>query len=343
MKEHLLDAITNMTASQDIDSLECSLVLTLFELIDCQRISLYKLLESDDFQQLEQVASLQKDDEASSGTLWQQNSQLINSDSPLQQALMNRDVIKYPQADGQTILMPILCGDNIYGVMKIEQIKSLESVKHLITSFIKIYQNYLTILNESERDKLTGLFNRRTFDKKLNRLLLQQSQQRLEIANAPDERRELQAQSSAWLVMVDIDHFKRVNDEFGHICGDEVLLILSQLMRKRFRSGDLLFRFGGEEFVIILEPTNAHFAQKVLQDFLQIISQHRFPLINHMTISMGYTTITEEDYPETVLDLADKALYYAKENGRNRLDRFEDLVAAGLLIPPASGDAVELF
>lgn len=143
--------------------------------------------------------------------------------------------------------------------------------------------------------------------------------------------------------MLDIDHFKAVNDTFGHLYGDEVILLISQRMKECFRNSDLLFRFGGEEFVVVLEPVPAEQAYTILNNFSKKISDHSFPQVGTVTISIGYAMIRERDYPPTILDLADKALYYAKEHSRNCVYNYESLVADGDIQDQKKSGTIDLF
>ena len=220
----------------------------------------------------------------------------------------------------------------------------------IIGRLLQLYENQLCILYFSERDTLTGLHNRRTFDGKLNALLDKQvvHANSYDARENPHERRHSNNTTLAWLAIVDIDHFKSVNDRFGHIYGDEVILHLAQLMRKCFRSADLLFRFGGEEFVVILEPIALDMAQTVLQRFRHTVENHAFPLVGKITVSIGFEGIGPTDFPATILDQADKALYFSKQHGRNCLHRYSELVSEGKLELPvadtaSSDDSVDLF
>ena len=115
---------------------------------------------------------------------------------------------------------------------------------------LKIYRSHLGILENTDTDELTGLSNRRPFDEAFRRLANSpppKSRAHTRRNGAPIRRRR-----GAELAVVDIDFFKRINDSFGHPYGDEVLVLLARIMRNCFRDSDRMFRFGGEEFVIIL-------------------------------------------------------------------------------------------
>lgn len=200
-----------------------------------------------------------------------------------------------------------------------------------IGSFLTIYQNHVNLINDAERDTLTGLFNRKTFDGRFNRLLAMQRAARESSLGVCSERRAIRPGEHHWLAVVDIDHFKNVNDRFGHLYGDEVLILLSRLMMRGFRMEDRLFRFGGEEFVIVLSPCNAAGAAMVLERFRTTIEKFEFPQVGRVTASLGYTRVRLDDMPSVAVGRADAALYYAKRNGRNRVCSFDHLAAAGAI------------
>ena len=115
-------------------------------------------------------------------------------------------------------------------------------------------------------------------------------------------------------------------------------------MRQSFRFDDQLFRFGGEEFVTVLQPASQADAFTVLDRFRSNIENHDFPIVGRLTISIGFTRIDALDSPTELVGRADQALYFAKQAGRNRVESYEDLYAAGLI--PDSHNAkpkAELF
>ncbi|WP_240485091.1 GGDEF domain-containing protein [Aestuariibacter salexigens] len=200
----------------------------------------------------------------------------------------------------------------------------------MLDALVQIYVNYNILIQQSEKDKLTGLLNRSSLERRYNSLVEKQMQMQREL-QATNEKRNLSQQDSTWLALIDIDHFKKINDTFGHLCGDEVLLRLSQYMKGMFRKSDLLFRYGGEEFLIILEPISKSAAVQKLEAFRKFVGHADFPLIEKITISIGFTSISSNEYYQNAIERADKALYYAKENGRNAVYSYEDLKEKGAI------------
>ncbi len=181
------------------------------------------------------------------------------------------------------------------------------------------YCHQLQMLQGTYRDALTGLYNRRAFNEKLAQLLECKPQR---------ERRAIDL-SPTIFVMLDIDHFKAINDSMGHLFGDEVLLLLAELMIDSFRENDLLFRYGGEEFALVLMDITPGQAQLTLDRFREKIADHEFPAIERVTASIGYTRFDRELSLDALIGQADDALYYAKTTGRNSVYGYQELVAKG--------------
>jgi diguanylate cyclase (GGDEF)-like protein len=155
------------------------------------------------------------------------------------------------------------------------------------------------------------------------------------------DRRQLKVAEGYWLAVLDIDHFKRVNDNFGHLIGDEVLLLMARLMRSSFRFHDQLYRFGGEEFVILMRCAGHDDAQAVLNRFRRTVEAYAFPQVGTITVSIGFAPLQGDDTPSAAFGRADKAVYFAKGHGRNQVCSYPQLVAAGDLEQEveASGEA----
>lgn len=199
--------------------------------------------------------------------------------------------------------------------------------RDLAQGILGLYRNYLTLLEDSQTDTLTGLPNRKTFERHLARMLIRGDVHR---RNPAAERRQRGGEEN-WLVIIDLDHFKQINDRFGHLYGDEVLVLLADLMRKTFRRHDHIFRFGGDEFVVLLRQVNYDNARNTLERLRRRIASHSLPEIGPLSATCGFASIRPDDTPVTVLGNADDALYYAKEHGRDQIRCFQKLVEEGLL------------
>lgn len=126
-----------------------------------------------------------------------------------------------------------------------------------------------------------------------------------------------------FILMIDIDNFKLINDKYGHIAGDKVLIFVSKLIKKALRDGDKLYRYGGEEFVILLNRTDLEGASLVGHRLLNLSRQNK-PLYQNeqisVTLSIGLTTIHDGDTLDTLIHRSDVALYRAKKSGKDRLE-----------------------
>lgn len=242
--------------------------------------------------------------------------------------------------------LPVWIQDKVTSCLEITQTRPFTPPKiDVIMGVFHVYQNYQSLLDYSERDALTGLFNRKTFDEQFAR----QAGFSDSIPPAgetddenPGERLPPSESARHWLAVVDIDHFKQVNDRFGHLYGDEVLILVANILRNSFRSHDRIFRFGGEEFVVLLRSTTLETAHRVFNRFRTTVESHPFPQVGKITVSLGFVS-TEQGAPVEILGQADQALYYAKEHGRNRVCYYDDLIASGELAAKVSNDDVELF
>ncbi len=206
------------------------------------------------------------------------------------------------------------------------------------TGIIALYRNCRALLEYSQQDTLTGLANRKTFDRSLAAFI-----NSAQLADTSPVERRTGNSSDHWLAVIDIDHFKRVNDRFGHLYGDEVLILVANRMRNSFRQHDKLFRFGGEEFVVLLRHVNATGTHATLERFCNRIAGEHFPQVGRVTVSIGFARVPANDMPGAVLGCADEALYFAKGNGRDQVCCYEDLVETGILRKKAVHTDIELF
>jgi len=152
-------------------------------------------------------------------------------------------------------------------------------------------------------DSLTGIFNRYKIDTALKQ----------QIAYSKRSNTFLS------IIFFDIDHFKRINDTYGHQAGDEILKELTVLIKEHLREYDIFGRWGGEEFIIILPDTSVKQAVKVAQKLKSIIEKNKFKYIDKLTCSFGVTELKPEDNSDSFLTRVDSLMYEAKKRGRNKI------------------------
>ncbi len=175
------------------------------------------------------------------------------------------------------------------------------------------------VIEEQKRrathDGLTGLPNREAYTLRLDQEL----------------KRRTRYGGALTMAIADVDHFKSINDNYGHLAGDKVLQLLARAMRKYLRDVDFIARYGGEEFVILMPETNASEAMVATEKLRQAIEKAPFHFKKQpvpITMSFGIAEFHATEEPESVFDRADKALYKAKENGRNQVQLGDDSKAA---------------
>ncbi|MCC4790278.1 diguanylate cyclase [Vibrio splendidus] len=158
-------------------------------------------------------------------------------------------------------------------------------------------------------DRLTGLYNRSEFDQKIQAVFEQQNL-----------NQEINS-----LLLIDIDFFKQFNDTYGHLLGDKVLQLVANVLKNNTRSSDLVCRYGGEEFTILLLQTDLEIASKIADNLRILVSEQNLtaPLEyesdQQVTISIGCASLSQAETVKEVIKLADNALYEAKKQGRNRI------------------------
>ena len=167
-----------------------------------------------------------------------------------------------------------------------------------------VFLNHEQLEHLAVTDKLTGLYNRAKLDE-----LLQNELDRSQRFDHP-----------FGIVVLDIDHFKDVNDRYGHQVGDEILIGIARLIKEHLRSTDKAVRWGGEEFIIIYLETTADDLLALTEALLRKIEAHRFETVGSMTASIGATLYLKNDTVTSIIKRADKALYLAKSGGRNRVE-----------------------
>jgi diguanylate cyclase (GGDEF)-like protein len=249
-------------------------------------------------------------------------------------------------AGDHTLWLPIWMGDKVNTCLEIiNPTPYTPETIHIVGGIVSVYRNFQNLLDYSERDSLTGLLNRKTFDDQLAKMLAASSaeQDALSLLPGDEERRHHTDQEKQWLAVVDVDHFKHVNDRFGHLYGDEVLILIANLLQSSFRAQDRVFRFGGEEFVVLLRSTTQENAHRIIDRFRMNVEAHEFPQVGRVTVSIGYVSISAYEAPVIILGHADQALYYAKSHGRNMICHYDELVSGGLLQAIASNDEAEFF
>jgi diguanylate cyclase (GGDEF)-like protein len=157
--------------------------------------------------------------------------------------------------------------------------------------------------NKVKRDPLTGAYNRQGIERALESGLSARRQRGVPMT----------------LILLDIDHFKSINDTYGHLAGDNVLVKLSELIKSNIRQQDAFARWGGEEFLLVCQNTSIDEGKQLAEKLRKLVEAHPFDEDIHVTVSMGVATLANNETITRFFERADEALYAAKTGGRNRV------------------------
>ena len=161
------------------------------------------------------------------------------------------------------------------------------------------------LMQQATRDPLTGAGNRRALQRKLDDAIAARMRSDIDCS----------------MLMLDLDHFKQVNDQHGHAKGDEILIKVTELVGLRIRATDSIFRIGGEEFVVVAENLNLENAARLAEQLRTIVEAYDLAPDSNVTISLGVAQHHDGESAEDWMSRADNALYMAKHSGRNRTSR----------------------
>jgi diguanylate cyclase (GGDEF)-like protein len=202
----------------------------------------------------------------------------------------------FPGSEQGLLMFNVFCSHPVY----IVTLSGIAKLKTHITQ-ASAYADVLHIA--ASVDYLTGVANRRTIAQQLLRAL----------------ERAHQTDGVMSIILLDIDHFKSINDTCGHDVGDTVLIQMCALLQEHLRASDTLGRWGGEEFLIIVKAADATAVAEMADRLRTVIAQYEFPKIDYLTASFGVASLLPSDTPESLVKRADQALYSAKQAGRNRV------------------------
>ncbi|MCP5146154.1 MAG: GGDEF domain-containing protein [Gammaproteobacteria bacterium] len=344
----LLGKLGAMTSIRDTEMLEQSLLRTLGPLLGVVHTSLYRLDDKQTLvrvihyhrsQSIDQDGVVRVTEHVNEVELGQEEDAEIASLIE-RVTMLGKPCTRLSEQD-YLVVYPMLGGNVVRGFFVFRRERELTANEDtMVRGVLEVFSNYYSLLDVSQRDRLTSLLNRQALENNFERIwsaLLQ-----TESPNLTEVENRSAKSSNYWLAVIDIDHFKRINDTFGHMVGDEILLLVSRLMQSALRASDLLYRYGGEEFVAIICAENEAIANNVFERVRLAIEAHNFPRVEKVSISVGYVQVDASVLPIEVLSRADRSLYQAKQDGRNRVYDFQQLVDSGVFAKPTYTDA-ELF
>jgi diguanylate cyclase (GGDEF)-like protein len=350
----LVDHVIALTQHRDRDLLDSALIEALMDLLLPQQVALVGVVsEAGQRYWLPLIRRERGGDlQVLSDPMWVQvqHLQRLEEDPCRQRCLASLqllEVLPSPDSDSYLTVIPLFkdLREQGQGVIEIRSDSRLSpAALNILGRLLSVYRNMQGMLDYSECDALTGLLNRKSFDDAFFKVLRDDSLEPKEsdvLAGQPERRHA--AAATYWLAMLDIDHFKQVNDVHGHSIGDEVLLLVARLLKNTLRSLDRVFRFGGEEFVVLLRCPDESGATSALERVRRNMENFRFPQVGRITVSVGLTAVRPGDSPGVACERADQAVYFAKEHGRNQVRIYEQLITQGLLQTEDKVGVIELF
>ena len=335
----LIHTVANLIDERDRDGLELTLARITFEMARARALTLWRVFRRVDGMWLRKRIVLPET--AGSVEAGESELRLGAASEGLRLAYESRNVVRWRDLPGHPrgCVLPVQGASEVLGLIEIELGRELDRDRQsIIAGMLRIYRSHLAALDYGDIDELTRLANRRTFDDQFARFV-----------QAEARRHGVRRIGDVWgarshLGVADIDFFKQVNDRFGHPYGDEVLVLLSGLMRDALRETDKLFRFGGEEFVIVMANCSLEEALAAFERFRASVEAYNFPQVGQVTVSIGVTSLLLHDNGSAAFGRADQALYAAKRRGRNRVILYEALQESSALESLRKPTAeVELF
>lgn len=345
----IVDNLAEITSHHDRNVLEKSLLKTLNELFPAQDLRLFRVRTHAGSHELSLLAycvnsvivSIDNNPKilADNSEMSRAISRAIDSgDVEVTAAENGESNVVYPAFDAH--------GDTFACLVITTNLVPSSGDQRLVYGILRVYSNYLSLIEKTQKDKLTGLFNRETLDNEITKILVRQNVNFEEELTSSDDMRRRAYAVKYWLGVIDIDHFKSINDTYGHLYGDEVIILVARLMKSGvIRDDDLVYRYGGEEFVVLLKAPSEEDAMQTFDRIRQLVAEHHFPQLKQVTISLGFVEVEGQQSPSDVIGEADEALYIAKQNGRNQVQSYRQLLMEGKIQHSAQlahGD-VELF
>lgn len=341
----LLGKLGKMTSIRDTELLEQSLLRTLGPLLGVLDTSLYRTDEGHALARLTRYHRskvVEADGVARAVEMMEEVLPLTDIPVEVRKVTDNVRLLNKPCTrkldDELLIAYPLLANGEICGYFVFQRDREVSATEDvMIRGVLEVFSNYYALLDLSQRDRLTGLLNRQALERSFDRIWHAMSHPEVRVHKKTGRRSKLT--EKYWLAMIDVDHFKQVNDNYGHMVGDEILLLVSRLMAGTFRASDLLYRYGGEEFVAIIAADNEEIARNVFERIRLIIEAHLFPRVDKLTVSVGFCQAAPEILPVEVLSRADRSLYQAKQDGRNRIYSYHQLTRDGVFAEQIYEDA----
>ncbi|APW43655.1 GGDEF domain-containing protein [Rhodoferax saidenbachensis] len=355
----ITEHIIRLTDHRDRDLLELTLSKALIDLLPIQRVVIARVVSEEGVKRWLEIATL---DHKGGGKVVDplrvdfHGLPLIDDNRERFNCLMSRDRVDFAWAgeDGPRInYLPLFADSRMEeeGVIEIHSAFALgDAQMGAIADVLHVFRNMYNLLAYSDRDALTGLLNRKSLDDTFYSAVLEeldegaQAQSRAQDATvAPGQERRHRVPPNYWLGTVNVDNFGILSDKGGHLIAEEVLLLVARIMNNTFRTYDRIYRFGGEQFAVLMHCPDEALVLAAFERFRANMEKFNFPQVGRVTASAGFTRITADDSPSTALERTERAVDYAQHNGYNKVFSHGDLVRKGLFGDAPKIGAVDIF
>jgi diguanylate cyclase (GGDEF)-like protein len=355
----ITEHIIKLTDHRDRDLLELTLSKALIDLLPIQRVVIARVVSEEGVKRWLEVATLDHKGggkvvdplriDFASLPMLDDNRQRFN-------CLLSRDRVEFAWAgdDGPRInYIPLFADTRMdeEGVLEIHSAFALsEGQLGAIVDVQHVFRNMYNLLAYSDRDALTGLLNRKSLDDTFYSAVLEELDEgretvdvQPEAALAVGQERRHRVPPNYWLGTISVDNFGLINDKNGHLIAEEVLLLVARIMNNTFRTYDRLYRFGGEQFAVLMHCPDEALVLAAFERFRANIEKFNFPQVGRVTVCAGFTRISADDSPSTALERAERVVDYAQHNGRNKVFSHADLVRKGFFGDVPKVGAVDIF
>jgi diguanylate cyclase (GGDEF)-like protein len=355
----LIEHLIKLTDHRDRDLLELTLSRALIDLLPIQRVVMVRVVSEEGIKRWLEIASL---DARGGGKVIDplrvdfHSLRPVEDDKDRLHCLMSQCQVEVAWAgeDGPRITYLPLFNDTRHDDEGVVEVHSGAALNHeqqlIIGAVLHVFRNMYNLLAYSDRDALTGLLNRKSLDDTFYSAVLEEmeegSEARSQALSAPvaaGQERRHRVPPNYWLGTVSVDHFAALSDKGGHLIAEEVLLLVARIMNNTFRTYDRIYRFGGEQFAVLMHCPDEALVLAAFERFRANMEKFNFPQIGRVTACAGFTRITPDDSPSTALERAERVVDYAQHHGFNKVFSHADLVRQGIFDDVSKTGAVDLF
>lgn len=358
----LIEHLIKLTDHRDRNLLELTLAKALIDLLPLDRVVVAKVMSEEGIKRWLEIATL---DARGGGKVTDplrvdfQTLRLLEDAKDRLECLQTHAKLEKAwagEAGPRITYFPLLSDarSDEAGVIEIHSGTGLTDAQlQSIGELHRVFRNMYTLLAYSDRDALTGLLNRKSLDDTFYSAVLDELGQSLESqvpAKAPqapsagqEPERRHRVPPNYWLGTVSVDHFAAMGDKHGHLIAEEVLLLVARIMNNTFRTYDRIYRFGGEQFAVLMHCPDEALVLAAFERFRANMEKFNFPQAGRVTACCGFTRVTAADSPSSALERAERAVDYGQQHGGNKVFSHMDLVRKGVFDDAPKIGAVDLF